>query len=210
MKLFLLFVTFVTGAAVELTPDTWEQETEGKALFVKFFAPWCGHCKKIKPAWDALMDTFEGSEILVADVDCVEAGKPLCEQVGVKGFPTLKYGDPYDLQDYQGARDLDALMEFAGALTPGCNVVTSEHCTEDQDKALGTLREKTFDELANIVLEEAKEKEQANSDFKAGVDELQEKYVALQEAKDSTLKDIKQKYQIGLVKQLIKNTKVEL
>ena len=28
--------------ALELTPDTFHKETEGKTVFIKFFAPWCG------------------------------------------------------------------------------------------------------------------------------------------------------------------------
>ena len=54
----------------------------------------------MKPAWDKLMEDFENKDVLVADVDCTSNdGKALCEKVGVRGFPTLKYGDPDDLQD---------------------------------------------------------------------------------------------------------------
>merc|ERR1712217_899056 len=53
---------------------------------------------------------YSGStNVLVADVDCTEAGKDLCEKHGVEGFPTIKYGDPDDLKDYQGGRDYDGL-----------------------------------------------------------------------------------------------------
>ena len=57
-----LFVTLVTPAlAIELTPDNWDAETSGKTAFIKFFAPWCGHCKKMKPDWDKLMEAYAGS-----------------------------------------------------------------------------------------------------------------------------------------------------
>ena len=57
-----LFVTLVAPAsAIELTPDNWDAETSGKTAFIKFFAPWCGHCKKMKPDWDKLMEAYAGS-----------------------------------------------------------------------------------------------------------------------------------------------------
>merc|ERR1712007_265561 len=48
---------------------------------------------------------------LVAEVDCTADGKPLCDANGVRGFPTLKYGDPTSLDDYSGGRDYDSLAK---------------------------------------------------------------------------------------------------
>jgi len=68
----------------------------------------------MKPDWDKLMEEFSGSATqLIGDVDCTADGKPLCDANGVRGYPTIKYGDPSDLQDYQGGRDFDALKKFA-------------------------------------------------------------------------------------------------
>merc|ERR1719421_2344851 len=76
----------------------------------------------MKPAWDKLMDEFKGSpSVLVADVDCTESGKDLCEKHGVEGFPTIKYGDPDDLKAYEGGRSYDDLKSFAeSSLGPQC------------------------------------------------------------------------------------------
>ncbi|CAK0879217.1 unnamed protein product [Prorocentrum cordatum] len=84
----------------------------------------------MKPAWDKLMKDFEGSTTsLVADVDCTESGKDLCETHGVQGFPTIKYGDPGDLKDYEGGRDYDELKKFASEnLGPTCGPDYMELC----------------------------------------------------------------------------------
>lgn len=205
MKYYILPLLIACAQAIELTPDTWNDKTAGKSLFVKFFAPWCGHCKRMKPAWDAVMEEYASSEvILVADVDCIEAGKPLCDKVGVKGFPTIKYGDPDDLQDYKGGREKDDLSKFAATLKPGCNVVTLENCSEEDISIIEDLKELSYEELKEMIIQESKEREQAHTDFKAEVDKLQTKFMDLSTERDSTIEDIKDRYNVGFVKQLIK------
>merc|ERR1712046_93766 len=69
-----------------------------------------------------LMEEFKGNpSALVADVDCTTAGQPLCEKHGVRGYPTIKYGDPNELKDYNGGRSFDDLKKFASEnLGPQC------------------------------------------------------------------------------------------
>merc|ERR1711879_1071699 len=79
---------------------------------------------------------YKGSPTsLVADVDCTAEGKDLCEKVGVQGYPTIKYGDPSDLKDYDGGRDFDTLKKFASEnLGPQCGPDNMELC-DDATKA---------------------------------------------------------------------------
>eukprot|EP00931_Biecheleriopsis_adriatica_P011125 TRINITY_DN112203_c0_g1_i1.p2 TRINITY_DN112203_c0_g1~~TRINITY_DN112203_c0_g1_i1.p2 ORF type:complete len:182 (+),score=44.59 TRINITY_DN112203_c0_g1_i1:212-757(+) len=68
----------------------------------------------MKPAWDQLIAEYAGHEgVLVADVDCTSDGADLCEQHNVGGYPTIKWGDPEDLKDYNGGRSYDDLSNFA-------------------------------------------------------------------------------------------------
>jgi len=76
----------------------------------------------MKPDWDKLMEEYAANpSSLIADVDCTEGGKDLCEKHGVQGFPTLKYGDPDDLKAYEGGRSYGDLKKFASeSLGPQC------------------------------------------------------------------------------------------
>merc|ERR1719400_1785041 len=92
----------------------------------------------MKPDWDKLMAEFEGhSSVLIADVDCTADGKDLCEEVGVEGFPTIKFGDPNDLETYEGGRDFKALKKFAQeSLGPRCGPANLELCDADAKKVI--------------------------------------------------------------------------
>eukprot|EP01079_Euglenida_sp_SAG-EU17-18_P001014 gene1014-2616_t len=79
--------------------------------FVKFYAPWCGHCKKLVPIWDELAADLEG-KVNIAKVDCT-VHSTICSRFKVKGYPTLQFFSQGRLYKYQGARGLDELKDFA-------------------------------------------------------------------------------------------------
>jgi len=149
----------VSASAVDLTADNFDEMTAGKVVFLKMFAPWCGHCKKMKPDWDKLMDDFKDSETqLIADVDCTAEGKPVCDSNGVKGFPTLKFGDPTDLQDYQGARTYEALKKFIEEdLKPSCSPANLDLCDEDQAKEINQFMDMDDAKLDGMITEKEEE-----------------------------------------------------
>ena len=202
MKSILTLATITTMAlGLELTPDTWDEQTAGKTVFVKFFAPWCGHCKAMKPDWDALMTEYEGSEnILIADVDCINSGKDLCSKVGVEGFPTIKHGDPANLEDYKGGRDANSLKKFASELKPSCDIVSMENCDEEQISTINTFKEKTEDELQQMIDDEEKERTDAEKLFQDEVKKLQEQYNALNEGKEKSITEAAAKYNVAIAK----------
>merc|ERR1719444_257906 len=149
----MLLAMFVPVGALELTKETWDSKTAGKTVFVKFFAPWCGHCKSMKPAWDSLMAEYKDDKsTLVADVDCTAGGKPLCDEVGVRGFPTLKYGDPSNLEDYEGGRDASSLKKFAAeSLGPVCGPANLDLCDEEKKAQISSYQAMQADALSALI-----------------------------------------------------------
>eukprot|EP01025_Chloroclados_australasicus_P045256 TRINITY_DN49405_c1_g1_i2.p4 TRINITY_DN49405_c1_g1~~TRINITY_DN49405_c1_g1_i2.p4 ORF type:complete len:146 (+),score=12.42 TRINITY_DN49405_c1_g1_i2:267-704(+) len=104
---------FKHPTVVDLTSDNFAEKIAEKVAFIKFYAPWCGHCKNLAPTWAQLGDKFANdSDIIIAHVDCT-LHKGVCAQAEVKGYPTLKAfinGEEY--KAYSGARDLNSLTKF--------------------------------------------------------------------------------------------------
>jgi len=89
------------------------------------------------------MDDFKGSTTsLVADVDCTTEGKELCSKHDVRGYPSIKYGDPSELKDYQGGRSYEDLKKFADEnLGPSCGPTNLDLCPEaDRTKLEGFMK----------------------------------------------------------------------
>merc|ERR1719195_1042967 len=109
----------------------------------------------MKPAWDKLMKQFEGSATaLVADVDCTAAGKPLCDANGIRGFPTIKYGDPSNLEKYEGGRDLKSLQKFAKEnLGPTCGPKNLELCDDEKKQMIESFLKMSKDDLGAKIEE---------------------------------------------------------
>lgn len=187
--------------AKTLTPDNWDAEVAGKTVFIKFQAPWWGHCKKMKPDWEKLEAEFDSSTTqLIGDVDCTADGKPLCEANGVRGYPTLKWGDPTDLQDYQGGRDYDTLKKFAEEnLKPICSPSNIDLCAEDKKAEIKKFQAMSAEELDKAIKEKEAEQEKAEADFKTYVEQLQAQYREAMEAKDAAVEAVKNSG-LGLMK----------
>jgi len=155
----------------------------------------------MKPAWDKLMTEYSSSKTaLVADVDCTAAGKPLCDSNGVRGFPTIKYGDPSNLEDYKGGRDFDSLKKFADEnLKPMCSPSNIDLCDATQKAEIEKIQAMSADDLSAAI--KAKEQEQTDAEalFKSEVEKLQKKYEQLSKEKEDTLDSIK-KSGLGLMK----------
>ncbi|KAL2271374.1 hypothetical protein VTJ83DRAFT_745 [Remersonia thermophila] len=120
---------------------------------VEFYAPWCGHCQNLKPAYEKAAKNLEGLA-QVAAVNCDDdANKPLCGSMGVQGFPTLKIVRPKKgarkptVTDYQGQRTASAIVE---AVVQNIN----NYVTRIEDKTLDKFLSDSQDKPKAILFTE--------------------------------------------------------
>merc|ERR1719198_662788 len=146
------------------------------------------------------MGEFKDSpSVLIADVDCTAAGKGLCSDIGVRGYPTIKYGDPSDLQDYKGGRSFDDLKKFAGDLKPSCSPKNLELCDEEKKKSIEEFKTMGAEKREAMIKEKEGEQEKLEKDFKEFVEGLQKQYQEASDKKDKDVEAIKNSG-LGLLK----------
>ncbi|GMT19573.1 hypothetical protein PFISCL1PPCAC_10870 [Pristionchus fissidentatus] len=83
--------------------------TKNPNVLVKFYAPWCGHCKNLAPEYEKAANKLNTP---LAKVDCTVETE-VCKKYDIKGYPTLKFwkegGEP---TDYDGGRDEQGIIDW--------------------------------------------------------------------------------------------------
>nr|Q9XF61.1 RecName: Full=Protein disulfide-isomerase; Short=PDI; Flags: Precursor [Datisca glomerata]AAD28260.1 protein disulfide isomerase homolog [Datisca glomerata] len=86
-------------------------------IVVEFYAPWCGHCKKLAPEYEKAASILSSHDppVILAKVDAnEEANKELASEFEVRGFPTIKIlrNGGKIVQEYKGPRDADGIVDY--------------------------------------------------------------------------------------------------
>lgn len=80
-------------------------------LFVKFVAPWCGHCKQLTPVWETMLGLdLDGARL--GTVDCTRQDE-LRIRYGVRSYPTLMLFAEGQIKLFSGERSLAELSKYA-------------------------------------------------------------------------------------------------
>jgi protein disulfide-isomerase A1 len=81
-------------------------------VLVEFYAPWCGHCKKLEPEYSAAAEQLSGEDdVVIGKVDATIEEK-LGQRFQIQGFPTIKLFRNGQPTEYNGGRSAKDFVSF--------------------------------------------------------------------------------------------------
>ncbi|PON61677.1 DnaJ-like [Parasponia andersonii] len=153
--LALLVSTALADDVVVLTEDNFEKEVgQDRGALVEFYAPWCGHCKKLAPEYEKLGSSFKKAKsVLIGKVDCDEH-KSLCSKYGVSGYPTIQWFPKGSLEPkkYEGPRTAESLAEYVNT-EGGSNVKIATVPSSVVELSADNFDEVVLDENKDVLIE---------------------------------------------------------
>lgn len=97
---------------IELTDSNFEKLVlkSDDLWLVEFFAPWCGHCKNLAPHWQKAATELKG-KIKLGALDAT-VHQVTASRYGVQGYPTIKFFNRGDVDDYDGGRTASDIISW--------------------------------------------------------------------------------------------------
>ncbi|KAH6895451.1 hypothetical protein B0T10DRAFT_216620 [Thelonectria olida] len=101
------------GISTPLTPDTFQTlvTSTQDPWFIKFYAPWCSHCKAMAPNWAQMAKEMAG-KLNVGEVNC-DAESRFCKEMNARAYPTIRFYRGTESADYRGLRGVGDFVQYA-------------------------------------------------------------------------------------------------
>ncbi|KAF7457627.1 putative thioredoxin [Cryptosporidium felis] len=105
-----------TGPVRVVVSKTFQKEVLDPNIdvLIVFYAPWCGHCRKLEPDYNSLAQRLRGisDKLKIAKID---GSQNEVENIQVIGYPTIllfKFGAKFDPILYNGDRSVHHMIEW--------------------------------------------------------------------------------------------------
>lgn len=150
---FTAFILCLLLASSAFTSTTWGHEEEDDVIILKqsnfeeiikkhqyvlveFYAPWCGHCKKLTPEYAAAAKTLKESDpaVPLGKVDATE-NQELANKYQVQGYPTIKFFVNGEAVDFNGGRTTAEIVNWIKKKTGPSSVEVADAAALDKLKA---------------------------------------------------------------------------
>lgn len=128
---------------------------------------------------------------MIAEVDCDGAGSELCDAHGIEGYPTIKYGDPTNMEEYEQQRGFYDMKRFAEAnLKPVCSPANLDLCDAEKRAEIEKLQKMDVADLKKLIKELDDELEAAGDAMQEAQNAIEEEYQKLEEDKNAKVEAI--------------------
>lgn len=111
------FAVSLSQSVLSLTTATFDAHLrDNRQTMIEFYAPWCGHCKKLAPEYEKAAKDLAPSSVRLGQVDATEE-KEIATRYNVKGFPTLMWFEDGQQAEYDGGRTAEGIVEWVTSMT---------------------------------------------------------------------------------------------
>ncbi|KAG2385919.1 hypothetical protein C9374_003068 [Naegleria lovaniensis] len=157
--LAILFVASSVLAQDDLTSKNFDEKVASKEFaLIEFFAPWCGHCKKLAPEYATLAEKFANNEKVSIFKVNGDDESDLMTKYQIQGFPTLKlFKNGKFFRDYDGDRTAEAIAQWLNKKTgPVAVPIDSESALQELKSSskvlvVGFVSSKDSDNYKNLL-----------------------------------------------------------
>ncbi|XP_043703959.1 protein disulfide isomerase-like 5-2 [Telopea speciosissima] len=131
----------VDGSVLELDESNFDSAISAfEFILVDFYAPWCGHCKRLAPELDVAAPILAGLDkpIVIAKINADKFTR-LASKYEIDGFPILKLFMQGTPVEYTGPRKADLLVRFLKKfVAPDVALLESDSAINKFVEAAGT------------------------------------------------------------------------